>query len=124
MFTKAIDLAQNVSHALQISPPDYVRSVLGNPDSWSTDTCPPTELQLAEVREKVTKKYKLKLASGFRCDFHDPFGNRIQVVDLQETLYELGFRVSRAAIESALTVHKKLYRIKRIERAKFVALRE
>jgi hypothetical protein len=51
MFTKAIDLALNVSHALQISPPDYVRSVLGNPDSWSTDTCPPTELQLAEVRE-------------------------------------------------------------------------
>src|SRR5271165_3058720 len=51
MFTKAIDLTFNVSHALQISPPDYVRSVLGNPDSWSTETCPPTELQLAEVRE-------------------------------------------------------------------------
>jgi len=51
MFTGAIDLALNVSHALQISPADYVRSILGDPDSWRTKTCPPTELQLAEVRE-------------------------------------------------------------------------
>ncbi len=42
------------------------------------------EQQLAEVREKVTKKYGLKLVSGFRCDFRDPFGNRIQVVDLHD----------------------------------------
>ena len=42
------------------------------------------EKQLAEVREKVTKKYGLKLVSGFRCDFRDPFGNRIQVVDLHD----------------------------------------
>ena len=51
MFTKAIDLTFNVSHALQISPPDYVRSILGGPDSWRTQTCPPTELQLASVDE-------------------------------------------------------------------------
>lgn len=42
------------------------------------------ELQLAEVREKLTSKYHLKLIEGFRCDFHDPFGNRIQVVDLHD----------------------------------------
>jgi catechol 2,3-dioxygenase-like lactoylglutathione lyase family enzyme len=42
------------------------------------------EQQLAEVREKVTKKYGLKLIPGFRCDFRDPFGNRIQVVDLHD----------------------------------------
>jgi catechol 2,3-dioxygenase-like lactoylglutathione lyase family enzyme len=42
------------------------------------------EKQLAEVREKITRKYGLKLASGFRCDFRDPFGNRIQVVDLHD----------------------------------------
>jgi len=42
------------------------------------------ELQLAEVREKITKKYGLKLIPGFRCDFRDPFGNRIQVVDLHD----------------------------------------
>jgi catechol 2,3-dioxygenase-like lactoylglutathione lyase family enzyme len=42
------------------------------------------EKQIAEVREKVTTKYGLKLVSGFRCDFHDPFGNRIQVVDLHD----------------------------------------
>ncbi|EEF57013.1 VOC family protein [Pedosphaera parvula] len=42
------------------------------------------EKQLAEVREKITKKYGLKLNPGFRCDFHDPFGNRIQVVDLHD----------------------------------------
>ena len=42
------------------------------------------EKQLAEVREKLTKKYGLKLIPPFRCDFHDPFGNRIQVVDLHD----------------------------------------
>ena len=42
------------------------------------------ETQLNEVREKLTKKYGLKLIPGFRCDFHDPFGNRIQVVDLHD----------------------------------------
>jgi catechol 2,3-dioxygenase-like lactoylglutathione lyase family enzyme len=42
------------------------------------------EAQLKEVREKLTKKYRLKLIPGFRCDFHDPFGNRIQIVDLHD----------------------------------------
>ena len=42
------------------------------------------EAQLATVRETVTTKYGLKLIPGFRCDFHDPFGNRIQVVDLHD----------------------------------------
>lgn len=42
------------------------------------------EGQLAEVREKLTGKYGLKLAQGFRCDFRDPWGNRIQVVDLHD----------------------------------------
>jgi catechol 2,3-dioxygenase-like lactoylglutathione lyase family enzyme len=42
------------------------------------------EAQLAEVREKVTKKYGLKLIPGFRCVFRDPFGNRIDVVDLHD----------------------------------------
>ena len=42
------------------------------------------EKQLAEVREKVTKKYRLDLISGFRCAFRDPFRNRIDVVDLHD----------------------------------------
>src|SRR5215210_994176 len=42
------------------------------------------EAQLAEVREKLTGKYGLELIFGFRCDFRDPFGNRIQVVDLHD----------------------------------------
>jgi catechol 2,3-dioxygenase-like lactoylglutathione lyase family enzyme len=42
------------------------------------------EQQLESVREKLTKKYKLKLLPRFRCDFHDPWGNRIQVVDLHD----------------------------------------
>lgn len=42
------------------------------------------EQQLAEVREKVTKKYGLELIPPFRCDFRDPWGNRIQVVDLHD----------------------------------------
>ncbi len=42
------------------------------------------ETQLAEVREKVTQKYRLELIEGFRCVFRDPFGNRIDVVDLHD----------------------------------------
>lgn len=42
------------------------------------------ENQLAEVREKLTGKYGLKLIPPFRCDFIDPFGNRVQVVDLHD----------------------------------------
>jgi catechol 2,3-dioxygenase-like lactoylglutathione lyase family enzyme len=42
------------------------------------------EQQLDEVRQKLTKKYKLKLEPSFRCDFRDPWGNRIQVVDLHD----------------------------------------
>lgn len=42
------------------------------------------EAQLAEVRKKITGKYQIKLESGFRCDFRDPWGNRIQVVDLHD----------------------------------------
>jgi len=51
MLTGVIDLAFNVGHALQIHPPDYVRSILGGPDSWRVKTCPPTELKPAEVGE-------------------------------------------------------------------------
>jgi hypothetical protein len=36
------------------------------------------------VRKKLINKYKLTLASGFRCDFRDPWGNRIQVGDLSD----------------------------------------
>ena len=42
------------------------------------------EHQLAEVQDKLTKKYGLKLIPPFRCDFIDPFGNRVQVVDLHD----------------------------------------
>jgi catechol 2,3-dioxygenase-like lactoylglutathione lyase family enzyme len=42
------------------------------------------EKQLDEVREKLTKKYGIKLIPPFRCDFRDPFGNRVQVVDLHD----------------------------------------
>ncbi len=42
------------------------------------------EKQLAEVREKLTTQYGIKLIPPFRCDFIDPFGNRVQVVDLHD----------------------------------------
>ena len=42
------------------------------------------EEQLGEVREKLTTKYGIELIPGFRCDFRDPFGNRVQVVDLHD----------------------------------------
>ena len=40
--------------------------------------------QIAVVRDKVTGKYGLKLEPDFRCDFRDPWGNRIQVGDLHD----------------------------------------
>lgn len=40
--------------------------------------------QLDAVREKLTKKYGIELIPPFRCDFRDPFGNRVQVVDLHD----------------------------------------
>lgn len=42
------------------------------------------EAQLAEVCAKLTDQYGLKLIDGIRCDFRDPWGNRIQVVDLHD----------------------------------------
>jgi hypothetical protein len=42
------------------------------------------EVQLAEVRDKLTTKYGIKMIPPFRCDFRDPWGNRIQVVDLHD----------------------------------------
>ena len=42
------------------------------------------EQQLQQVRQKLTNKYQIKLLPRFRCDFHDPWGNRIQVVDLHD----------------------------------------
>ena len=40
--------------------------------------------QLNEVRDKLTQKYGIKLIPPFRCDFMDPFGNRVQVADLHD----------------------------------------
>jgi len=40
--------------------------------------------QIAEVREKLTTKYGVRMLPHFRCDFIDPFGNRVQVVDLHD----------------------------------------
>ena len=42
------------------------------------------EAQLAEIRQKLTQTYGIKLIPPFRCDFIDLFGNRIQVVDLHD----------------------------------------
>ena len=42
------------------------------------------DAQVAEVRQKITEKYGLKTIPPFRCDFRDPWGNRIQVVDMHD----------------------------------------
>jgi catechol-2,3-dioxygenase len=42
------------------------------------------DTQVKEVRKKLVRKYKLKMHPGFRCDFRDPWGNRIQVGDLHD----------------------------------------
>lgn len=40
--------------------------------------------QVEEVRQKLRKKYGLSLEPEGGCDFRDPWGNRIQVVDLHD----------------------------------------
>ncbi|MEE8126182.1 MAG: VOC family protein [Nitrospirales bacterium] len=40
--------------------------------------------QVRQVREKITTKYELQVESELGCDFRDPWGNRIQVVDLHD----------------------------------------
>jgi catechol 2,3-dioxygenase-like lactoylglutathione lyase family enzyme len=55
-----------------------------NKGGWHFGLIVRDERQLAEVRDKVTQKYKLDLISGFRCAFRDPFGNRIDTVDLHD----------------------------------------
>lgn len=42
------------------------------------------DAQVRAVREKVTTKYGLPVEPDFRCDFRDPWGNRIQVGDLHD----------------------------------------
>ena len=42
------------------------------------------QAQVTEVREKLTRKYGIELIPPFGCDFRDPWGNRIQVVDLHD----------------------------------------
>lgn len=60
--------------------------------------------QLAEVRDKLVRKYGLQLIPGFRCDFRDPWGNRIQVVDLHDEslIWLLPYReVQKAGVKFA-----------------------
>jgi len=40
--------------------------------------------QLEAVRNKLRDKYHVGFNPDFRCDFHDPWGNRIQVGDLHD----------------------------------------
>lgn len=42
------------------------------------------DAQVRAVREKVTTKYGLPVEPDFRCDFRDPWGNRVQVGDLHD----------------------------------------
>ena len=65
---------------LAMTEVDHVRDKGG----WHFGLIVRDERQLAEVRDKVTQKYKLDLISGFRCAFRDPFGNRIDTVDLHD----------------------------------------
>ncbi len=41
------------------------------------------EAKIGEVRDKLAK-YGIAPIPPFRCDFHDPFGNRIQIGDLHD----------------------------------------
>lgn len=66
--------------------------------------------EIAKVRERVQAR-GLALNSGFACDFHDPWGNRIQVVDLSvvSPLWRLG-RVKMEEPEGEWSVEQRLGR--------------
>jgi hypothetical protein len=52
--------------------------------------------------KKLTGKYKLKLEPPFRCDFRDPWGNRIRVVDfMMNRDLVLPYRGQKAGVKSA-----------------------
>ena len=52
---------------------------------WHLGIIVRNKAQVAEVREKITQKYGLKTLLPFRCDFRDPWGNRIQgAVDIHD----------------------------------------
>jgi hypothetical protein len=54
--------------------------------------------------QKLTKRYGIKLIPPFHCDFRDPWGNRIQVVDLHDEslVWLLPYReVQKAGIKFA-----------------------
>lgn len=58
--------------------------------------------QIEEVRQKLTEKYGIRLTPPFRCDFRDPWGNRIQVGDLHDEslIWLLPYReVQKAGVE-------------------------
>ena len=42
------------------------------------------DAQIAEVRDKLTGKYGLQLIERFRCDFRDPWGNHVQLVEYRD----------------------------------------
>lgn len=42
------------------------------------------ETEIREIRDKLQHKYGITLQPRFRCDFFDPFGNHVQVVDLHD----------------------------------------
>src|SRR6266513_1589347 len=63
---------------------DIEKAVAFYQDVFNLEKLDRGEEQLEEVRKKLTGKYKLKLEPPFRCDFRDPWGNRIQVVDLHD----------------------------------------
>ena len=65
---------------LAMTEVDHLRDTGG----WHFGLIVRDEHQLAAVRDKVTQKYGLQLIAGFRCAFRDPFGNRIDVVDLHD----------------------------------------
>lgn len=49
---------------------------------------------------------------------------RVRIVELEAVLYSLSFKVSRQAIESAISTHPHVFRITTRGREKFVSLRE
>ncbi len=109
---EAEEVKEEIREAAAVLGPEEFES-RAQPEYADIDTGLP--LPVEELREKLSLWRAM-----VRIVKYAPW---IQIVELQCLLRELGIIVSRAATESALSLHKKDFRIKRKGREKFVALK-
>jgi hypothetical protein len=90
---------------------------------WKNDAKqpPPEVLGITFETDMLKEKAALSLWRVIREIVRQ--GTKIRIVQLQDLLASLGHSASRQSIESALATHKKIFRITKSGREKFVSLK-